>query len=69
MPTACLTRSTKPVGGGGGAGGGGAGGGCSAIRSPLHSRKVPQDAQNASWSWLWLPHFLQMITFDLAGRW
>jgi len=70
MPTACLTRSTMPGAGGGGGGGrgGGSGGGGSTTRSPLHSRNVPQDEQNASWSWLWLPHFLQMITL-VAGRW
>jgi len=64
MPTACLTRPTMPVGGGGGGSGtgSGGGGGGGSTRSPLHSRNVPQDAQNWSWSWLRLPHFLQMIT-------
>src|SRR5437660_7038503 len=74
MPTTSFRRSNPVVGGGGGGGGGG-GCGCgvgsgafSATRSPLHSRKLPQELQNWSRSSLRLPHFLQMITGASRGR-
>ncbi len=63
MPTAALTRSTMPCLAGStdsSTTGSGAAAGAS-MRSPTHSRNLPQEPQNSSLSSLWLPQLVQTI--------
>src|SRR5215207_531019 len=61
-PTTYRTRSIRLGFSGGGIGsGGGAGGGSVPIRSPCHSRYVPQEPQNSARASLAFPHPVQTI--------